>query len=198
MQNWYAPSLASPGEAGVSDWRLEDIEQLLASGASRRGTVLGPMAEVVLHSTQFLEPADLRAIAVYLKGLPPAAMDSDPREIPRPSAAVLERGGRVYERNCAGCHGDQGQGVPGAYPALAGNRAVTMPVTWNLVQVVLNGGFPPATRGQPRPFGMPPFAPFLSDADVAAVLTYLRTSWNNSAAPVSELAVTQQRASRRE
>ena len=198
MQNWYAPSLASAGEAGVADWPVEDIVRLLGAGTSPRGTVLGPMAEVVLHSTQYLEPGDLRAMAVYLKSLPPTSSDSDPREVVRASATVVGRGAKLYEQHCVACHGAQGQGVPRAYPALAGNRAVTMPVTQNLVQVVLHGGFPPATRGQPRPFGMPPFATVLSDADVAAVLTYVRTSWGNKAAPVSEVSVSQQRSSTRE
>lgn len=198
MQNWYAPSLASASEAGVADWSIEEITQLLATGSSPRGTVLGPMAEVVLHSTQHLEPRDIRAMAVYLKSLPPAPGDTDPRELQRPSAAVLDRGGKLYERHCASCHGAGGEGVRGAYPPLAGNRAVTMTTTANLVQVVLNGGFPPATRGNPRPFGMPPFATVLSDADVAAVITYIRASWSNKAAPVSELGVSQQRSSIRE
>ena len=198
MQNWYAPALNSPTEAGVADWPVEDIVRLLATGSSPRGTVLGPMAEVVLHSTQYLEPADIRAMAVYLKALPQAASDTDPREVARPSSVVLDRGGRLYEQHCASCHGARGEGVPGAYPALAGNRAVTLPVTSNLVQVVLHGGFPPATRGHARPFGMPPFATMLSDAEVAAVITYIRASWNNKAAPVTELAVTQQRSSIRE
>jgi mono/diheme cytochrome c family protein len=197
MQNWYAPSLASASEAGVAAWPLEQIEQLLATGTAARGAVLGPMAEVVLHSTQYLDPGDIRAIAVYLKELPPAPADTDPREVPQAGAAVLARGGKLYEQHCAACHGAQGEGVPGAYPPLAGNRAVTMPVTANLVQVVLNGGYPPATRGNPRPFGMPPFATVLPDADVAAVLTYIRSSWSNKAAPVSELSVTQQRGSSR-
>ena len=83
--------------------------------------------------------------------------------------------------------------MPGAYPALAGNRAVTLPVTANLVQVVLHGGFAPATAGNPRPFGMPPFATLLGDADVAAVLTHIRTSWGNRAAPVAEVDVVRQR-----
>jgi mono/diheme cytochrome c family protein len=198
MQNWYAPSLSAPAQAGVADWPVQDIVQLLSTGSSPRGTVMGPMAEVVLHSTQYIEPRDLRAMAVYLKSLPPQAADTDPREPPKPDPSVMERGGKLYERHCASCHGEQGQGVPGAYPALAGNRAITMPETNNLVQVVLHGGFPPATRGNPRPFGMPPFATVLSDADVAAVITYLRSSWNNRAAPVTELAVTQQRSSLRE
>ena len=198
MQNWYAPSLTSPTEAGVADWSVDSIVQLLGTGKSPRGTVLGPMAEVVLHSTQYLEPADLRAMAVFLKELPQTPTDTDPREVPRAGASVLERGGKLYEQHCADCHGDRGQGVPGAYPALVGNRAVTLANTSNLVQVVLHGGFPPSTRGQPRPFGMPPFATVLSDAEVAAVITYLRSSWSNRAAPVSELSVAQQRSSTRE
>lgn len=197
MQNWYAPSLSSPAEAGVADWPLADIERLLATGRAPGGTVLGPMAEVVLHSLQYLEPADIRAMAVFLKDLPPLSRDTDPREVARAPAATLDRGGKLYEQHCAGCHGAQGQGVPGAYPPLAKNRAVTLPVTANLVQVVLNGGFPPATRGHPRPFGMPPYATTLSDADVAAVLTYIRASWNNRAAPVSHLDVARQRSSAR-
>jgi mono/diheme cytochrome c family protein len=156
------------------------------------------MAEVVLHSTQYLEPADVRAMATYLKSLPQTPTDTDPREVPRAAPAVLERGGKLYADHCASCHGDQGQGVRGAYPPLARNRAVNLPVTANLVQVVLHGGFPPATAGQPRPFGMPPFALQLSDADVAAVLTYLRSSWGNRSAPVTELAVTQQRTTTRD
>jgi mono/diheme cytochrome c family protein len=160
--------------------------------------VVGPMAEVVLHSMQYLEPGDIRAIAVYLKSLPPQPSDTDPREVQSASPTVMDRGAKLYEQHCAACHGDQGKGVAGAYPSLAGNRSVTMPVTQNLVQVVLNGGFPPATRGHPRPFGMPPFAPVLSDADVADVLTYIRAAWGNKAAPVSELSVGQQRSSSRQ
>jgi mono/diheme cytochrome c family protein len=93
------------------------------------------------------------------------------------------------------CHGDKGQGVPGAYPPLAGNRAVTLAATANLVQVVLGGGFAPATAGNPRPYGMPPYATVLSDADVAAVISHVRSAWGNAAGSVSEFAVSQQRGS---
>ena len=193
MQNWYAPSLTSPVEAGVSGWQLTHIERLLKTGVAERGTVLGPMAEVVLQSTQHLSADDLRAMAVFLKALPQSTAEDQPRA-PAVSARVAERGAKIYEQQCAQCHGDKGEGVAGAYPALAGNRAVNMHITANLVQVVLNGGFPPATTGNPRPFGMPPYATFLSDADVAAVLSHIRTSWGNQSGPVSEFSVTQQRS----
>ncbi len=197
MQNWYAPSLATSSEAGVGDWPLADIEQLLVTGVSPRGTVLGPMAEVVLHSTQHMQPEDVAAMAVFLKSVPraPGEAESDPRVVPVPTAGVRDRGAYVYEQHCASCHGDKGQGVRGAYPPLANNRAVTMRDPHNLVQAVLYGGFPPATAGNPRPYGMPPFALALGDADIAAVLSYIRSSWGNRGAPVSELTVSQQRGS---
>jgi mono/diheme cytochrome c family protein len=194
MQNWYAPSLSSPSEAGVADWQVGFIAQLLGTGVSPGGSAIGPMAEVVLHSTQHLTADDLRAMAVFLKELP----QSPPQPVPPPPAVrpeVAQQGARLYERHCASCHGAQGEGVRGAYPPLAGNRAVLLPVTANLVQVVLGGGFPPATAGNPRPYGMPPFVTTLSDAQLAAVLTHIRTAWGNTAAPVSELDVARQRGS---
>jgi mono/diheme cytochrome c family protein len=111
------------------------------------------------------------------------------------SSRIAELGAKVYDKRCAQCHGDKGEGIAGAYPALAGNRAVNLPVTANLVQVVLGGGFAPATAGNPRPFGMPPYATVLSDAEVAAVLSHIRMSWGNRSGAVSELEVSQQRSS---
>ena len=194
MQNWYAPSLASPAEAGVADWDLAQIMRLLQTGVAPRGAVLGPMAEVVMQSTQYLAPADLRAMAVFLKSLPQGTAPAKGAQAPvKISSAMAERGAKIYGERCAQCHGDAGEGVPGAYPALAGNRAVTLPVTANLVQVVLGGSFAPATAGNPRPFGMPPYATVLSAADVAAVISHIRTSWGNQAGAVTEFAVSHQR-----
>jgi mono/diheme cytochrome c family protein len=194
MQNWYAPSLTSPQEAGVADWDRQHIVSLLQTGVSPRAAAIGPMAEVVQQSTQHLSAEDLGAMAVYLKALPQA----EPRA-PQPKAEVTAqraaRGAKLYEDNCAQCHGDKGQGVPGAYPALAGNRAVTMPATANLVQIVLNGGYAPATAGNPRPFGMPPYVLKLDPSEVAMVLTHVRTAWGNQASEVTDLEVNQVRES---
>ncbi len=195
MQAWYAPSLASDREAGVARWPLADIVRLLQTGHAPGASTLGPMAEVVLQSTQYLSPADLQAMAAFLKSVPQAA--EPPRTLPPPTPErVARRGAGIYADRCASCHGERGEGVGGAYPPLAGNRAVTLPVTANLVQVVIHGGFGPATAGHPRPFGMPPFALALTDADVAAVLTHIRGSWGNQAGQVSELDVAQQRSLR--
>lgn len=194
MQNWYAPALNSSAEAGVSEWPVEHVVRMLQTGIAPRGGVLGPMAEVVLSSTQYWSEPDLRAMAVFLQALPQTARPP-PKDAGAAMPSVAERGASIYEHQCSQCHGDQGQGVSGAYPALAGNRAVLMHETANLVQIVLNGGFAPATAGNPRPFGMPPYVLILSDADVAAVLTHLRTSWGNRAPLVSEFEVSRQRSS---
>ena len=196
MQNWYAPSLTSPLEAGVSDWTQADIVALLTTGVSPRGSVLGPMAEVVLHSTQHLGDADLGAMAVFLQSLPLTAVSQAPPPSVGP-ASVAQAGARLYGLHCAQCHGEQGQGVAGAYPPLAGNRAVTMASTANLVQIVLNGGYAPATSGNPRPYGMPPFVLVLNDTELAALLTYLRSAWGHQAAQVTPTEVNRMRADNR-
>ena len=197
MQNWYAPSLSSPHEAGVGDWDRQHIVALLKTGVSPRASATGPMAEVVLRSTQYLSDADLGAMAQFLKELTPPAITAMTavQAAPAAQASVLARGAKLYEQHCAQCHGEQGRGVPQAYPALAGNRAVTMAQSANLVQIVLNGGYAPATAGNPRPFGMPPFVLELSDGDIAAVLTHIRQSWGNRAGVVTPLEVNRMRAS---
>lgn len=180
---WYAPALDAGAQAGVADWPVDEVVTLFKTGITARASVSGPMADVIYRSTQHLSDADLKAMAVYLKALPPRAEASPARPKPR-NAVLMQRGEAIYGENCASCHGEQGEGVAGALPALAANRAVTLANPVNLVQVVRKGGFLPATEGNPRPYGMPPFGHVLADADIAAVLTYVRGSWGNDAAEV--------------
>ena len=191
VQNWYAPSLYDNREAGVGEWSAADVIALLKTGISPRGSVQGPMAEVVARSTQFLADADLAAMAAYLRALPGAGAEpSTPEGAP---AAPSERGAKLYADHCAGCHGEQGEGVAGAYPALAGNRAIAITPPSNLVHIVVRGGFLPTTAGNPRPFGMPPFATVLADRDIAALLSHVRASWGHRAPAVSTLEVSRTR-----
>jgi mono/diheme cytochrome c family protein len=80
-----------------------------------------------------------------------------------------------------------------AYPALVNNRAVLMDNTSNMIRIVLSGGFLPATEGNPRPYGMPPFAHVLNDEQIALILSAVRGSWGNAAAPVEVYTVNRQR-----
>jgi len=186
LQPWYAPSLVDPDQAGLQRWPLADAVALLQTGIALHGVAQGPMAEVVAQSTQHLSTADLRAMVSYLQSLPATATPNTAPHAPRP-AAVMAQGGQLYRQHCLACHGAQGQGAPGIYPALAGNRLVTMARSDNLLLAITRGGFAPATAGNPRPYGMPPFD--LDHAELAALMTWLRASWGHDAPPVSEVDV---------
>ena len=191
MQNWYASALTSDPATGLGEWEARDISDLLKSGTSQRGTVFGPMAEVVSASLQHLSGADIESMAVYLKSVPESepGAGTQPVQVGGDVEAVLRQGAALYEKQCAACHGANGKGAPPAYPPLAGNRSLAVPAATNAIRMVLNGGYPPSTEGNPRPYGMPPFGPVLSNSDVAAVVSYIRSSWGNQGAPVSAVDV---------
>jgi mono/diheme cytochrome c family protein len=192
LNDWYAPSLTARHEASVADWDVAQIAQWLRSGSSETGSALGPMADVIFQSTQYASNEDLMAMSTYLKSLPVVA----PTPVSRvaSSAAASDGAGLdIYREHCASCHGKDGKGKPGAFPALAGNRTVTMANTTNLIRIILSGGFAPATADNPRPYGMPPYYHVLSDADIARVATYIRTAWGNGAPAVTELDMVKHR-----
>jgi mono/diheme cytochrome c family protein len=205
MHDWYAPSLMAKTEAGVAHWPRQDVVALLKTGIAPNASMLGPMAEVVAGSTQFWTDADLQSTAAYLQSLPQSSMSSDVKSTIKSTASassksqpvLFNRGAELFTHHCATCHGEQGQGmkVEGnvALPALAGNRAVTMTNSTNLVRIILAGGYAPSTTGNPRPFGMPPFVHVLNDTDIAAVTTYIRNAWGNQADAVSAADVVRQR-----
>ncbi len=188
LQNWYAPSLTSNREAGLGDWDLTHIDDLLKKGVSERGAVFGPMAEVVHNSLQYMTDADIRAMSVYLKALPqkkeaPEYLQFETSD--KLSAKLLTQGEKIYAQHCASCHAANGLGMPPAYPPLANNQSIQMPSAVNPIRMVLNGGYPPSTKGNPHPYGMPPFAQLFSDEEVAAVVTYVRKAWGNHGKAVS-------------
>ncbi|MDB5811575.1 MAG: alcohol dehydrogenase [Betaproteobacteria bacterium] len=192
MLNWYAPSLTSDVEAGLGDWQIAEIVQLLKTGVAQRSAIFGPMSEVVYRSLQHLSASDVQAMAAYLKSLPQTRAPADsggPPVAAQDMQRIMARGAKLYEDHCTDCHGSDGAGKPPAYPPLAGNRALTMRSAVNPIRMVLNGGFPPGTNGNPRPYGMPPFRPTLNDDEVAAVVSYVRNSWGNRAGLVSPLEV---------
>lgn len=91
-------------------------------------------------------------------------------------AAALN-GASIYAEKCESCHKADGRGG-GPFPALAGNSAVTAKSPAQIIAIVVHG------KGL-----MPAYRPGLSDADIAAVLTYVRSSWGNRAPSVSETQV---------
>lgn len=103
----------------------------------------------------------------------------------RAMGAQAPDGKGVFLLNCAACHRPTGLGG-GPYPPLAGNPAVNGVDSANLIQIVLNGRVGPITVNGTQYGGNMPSWRELSDADIAAVLTYVRSAWGNSAPAVSE------------
>lgn len=195
MQNWYASALTADKEIGLGEWEENDLADFLKTGVSERGAAFGPMAEVVGTSLQHLSDLDIRSMATYLKSAP-TSFNAESRSrstAPAANGDVLKLGAKVYENQCATCHGADGKGAPPAYPPLAGNRSLAAEIAVNPVRMVLNGGYPPGTAGNPRPYGMPPFGTTLSDSEVAAVVSYIRASWGNQGTPVFPEYVTRLR-----
>lgn len=224
MGDWYAPALRGTGpidivtqaqylQSGRRTTR-HPAESIHAPADARadapvqaptQASMSGPMAEVVLHSTQFLSDRDALAVASYLAkqaqddSRQAAASLVPSRSEPDASApwrgTPTTRGAQLYETHCADCHGRDGKRMGAGYPDLAGNSRVTQAQSINSVNTVLYGGFAAATARHPRPFGMPPFLLVLDDRDVAEVLSYIRGAWGNSAGAVRELDVAARRGS---
>ena len=93
-------------------------------------------------------------------------------------------GAALFAQNCSACHQLTGKGVPGAFPALAGDTFVQGP-TKPVVTLLLNG------RG-----GMPSFRADLDDGQIAAILSYVRSAWGNTAPKIETATVTQIRGTR--
>lgn len=104
-----------------------------------------------------------------------AAADSD-REFSKDE--LMARGEKVFTANCAACHQANGEGVPGAFPALKGGVIATGPVPGHL-DIVLHGKSGTA---------MAAFGSQLNDADLAAVITYERNAWGNDTGDVVQPA----------
>lgn len=155
------------------------------------------MAEFVQQNSQYLTPEDALAMATYLKeSMRPPPSNKPQVHLPAWPAGFEKQAAHLYQTHCANCHGDQGQGKAHTYPALAGNPAVQLARTDNLIQMTLYGGYGPSTALRPRPYGMPPFVLTLSNQEIADVLSYVRHSWGNQAGPVSPVQVDKVRAAK--
>ncbi len=170
---FYAPNISSDKTYGVGGWSQADLVAYLHDGGNMsKGSPFGPMGQVVQYSLSQLPVADVQDIALYLQTVTP------PRQNPpgtgsQETAAAL--GQTVYAANCAACHQQNGSGRAPGIPNLAGNGSVTADQPNNVIGAVLSG-LGPWNNGP----AMPSFAAGLSDAEIAAVTNYVRTSWGNT------------------
>ena len=188
---WVAPNLTDPTQTTIGQSSVEELAKLLRTGHNSQAQVTGPMAEFVQLSSQHLTETDAKSMAIYLKSqvVSPTEMAAAAHR-----AETSPQGQTIYTTHCAGCHGPQGQGHPGQYPALANNPAVTLSQPENLIQAVLYGGYGPSTHERPRPYGMPPYLFTLNNQQIAHVLNHIRSQWGNQASAVTPVQVDKVRA----
>jgi mono/diheme cytochrome c family protein len=183
LQGWFAPNITADQRKGIGRWSVDDLVAYLKTGANRDAIASGGMGEEVVHSSSHMTDADLTAIGVYLLSLKPATQDSAPPLAA--SDARMKAGQAIYKDSCAGCHTEAGTGVAQLFPRLAGSHSAQSDDATTLIRTVLFGSQGAATAGAPTGPAMPSFAWRLGDAQVAAVLTYVRNTWGNAAAAVS-------------
>jgi mono/diheme cytochrome c family protein len=105
------------------------------------------------------------------------------------SGSATMSGAKVYAANCASCHQANGQGSPGAFPPLAGNEIVAGD-TARVIHIVKYGLSGPVDVGGKTYNGqMPAWSPQITDANIAAVISYVRSSWGNRATAVTPAEV---------
>ena len=127
-----------------------------------------------------------------------SAMASPPAATSTPEAAAggydAAKGGALFTANCSACHQASGEGLPGAFPPLKGNDVVNAADAAKHMQVVLQGLHGNKVGGVVYGSAMPPFAGTLSDAEIADIIDYERSSWGNHGQPVTPAQVAAERA----
>lgn len=107
-------------------------------------------------------------------------------------------GAQLFSAQCAACHQAAGQGIPGIFPPLAGSEWVTGKERL-IVQILLHGIDGQITvKGANYQGAMPNFGAKLSDAEIAAVTSYVRNQWGNAASPISQATVATEREATKE
>ena len=104
------------------------------------------------------------------------------------------KGAAVYTANCSACHQANGEGLPGAFPSLKGDAVVNKDDATKHIEVVLNGLHDARVSGVVYSSVMPPFSGTLTDAEIADLIDYERSSWGNHGAPITAAQVGAERA----
>jgi thiosulfate dehydrogenase len=188
LDGWYASNLRQ------ANFSQNDIIDLLRTGRSQNFAVSGPMGDVISHSSQYLNQADLAGIAEYLLAIaeqPAKTATAVAQPVSAPASAAA-----TYASFCAVCHGREGEGSEFVVPALAANPTVLAADSSSLLQVLLNGSRSPRTQAH-MGYAMPGYGWTLDDQQMADLANYLRGSWGNQGEAVTPTQVAAARAQQR-
>ncbi len=175
-------------------WLFEELD----STSVRENDVLVPVPEKYLSKKGNKVIASQEAVQLvsYLQALKQTPMPDASTVGFIPSSKINENdenetggkgtvnGENLYMQVCAACHQQNGQGLKGAFPPLAGSDVVNDPDYDLMVKIILQGYDARSEYGQ-----MPGFAEQLDDAEIAAIVNHERTSWGNEGEVITEADV---------
>jgi len=182
--NWHAYAINAQSPAPVP-WTEAALFAYLRHGwQSDHGVARGPSAEVVSNLAQASD-GDIHAIAAYMAGVFGAPTPDRQRRgeellaqvksMPMPVSPSGDVGAAIYTAACADCH-ETGRPLPYGGVNLALSTALASPDPRNAANIVLSGVRP--VEGERSPI-MPGFAASMDDAQIAALLNYLRARFGN-------------------
>jgi len=178
LHAWWVPALAVkqdaiPGFIRDAWFKADKIGTYRGQCAELCGKDHGFMPIVV----EVVSEADYKAWVAKKKGGAQVAAADNTKTFE--TAELLERGEKLHQANCAACHQTNGLGLPGAFPAISGSKIASGPIA-DHINIVLNGK--PGTS-------MAAFGSQLSDAELAAVVTYQRNAWANKMGDAAQPAM---------
>ncbi len=175
IEEWYAPDISNGPNSVIADWDVARLEAFLIGNDGMNHVAVGAMSDVI-GELQTVPESDVHAIAVYLKDQPAADDTRGKPEEMTVTPALRESWASLYAGECTTCHGADGTGAPGVAASLVGSGAVLAREPVNVISVLLEGIAPRGDYG-----AMPSFRNSLSDAEIAGLANYVRTSWGNDA-----------------
>ena len=199
VEGWSATNLTGDQITGIGAWTKADVAEYLRTGRNAHATSFGPMSTVIAASTQHMAPGDLDAVATYLKSLPGTRGETQPFRYDPTVTTLLEQGrfdaagARQFATFCMPCHNASGRGFARVFPPLAGNPTVADPDPASLINLLLEGAVTARVSTAPTDYHMPGYGWTMEDQELANLLTFIRGSWGNRAAPVTEAAVAARR-----
>lgn len=175
LHAWWVPALGAKQDA------IPGFIRDIWFKADKIGTYRGQCVELCGKDHAFMpivvqvvSEADYQTWVASKKGAAQAAVADNSKTFTIDE--LKTRGEQVYAANCAACHQANGMGLPGAFPAINGSKIATGPIDEH-IKIVVHGK--PGTA-------MQAFGTQLSDADIAAVVTYQRNAWDNKVGDMAQ------------
>ena len=167
-ENWYAPPLQA---GSANPWTEDSLATYLRTGFdAHHGAAAGPMTAVT-EALATVPETDVRAMAVYIGSLMPSAA---------PQLVTARTGNDpLFAGACGGCHAADAPMTQAGAPSLTRSAAVNAPTPQSAIQIILHGI--PWREGKSAPY-MPSFGPALTDAQLAQLVAYLRSTYSDKPA----------------